>query len=326
MAQTESKIDTFRAALLYEDESFQEPLKAAVAAAGGTVTTELRLSEFENADQVSEGVLIVNLERPILRNPEILERVFAYPGRLILNDSEASSRLTGPARARWARHLAAKITGSGQVYPAVPEHEQARVEEAVQIDAAAPREVWVLAASIGGPEAMRTFLGEMMPDVPFCLVLAQHIGKEFINLMTEQLDQASRLSVKMAIDDEPFRPGRVYVVPPDKCFEVNDDDRIKLTDMGEDRHYSPDINQVIHGVVDRYGAKANVIVFSGMASDAVEGCGRVLESGGQVWVQERDTCVVSSMVDGAIALGGVEFQADPLHLAHRLNQRGIEKH
>lgn len=319
--QADCQADAFRAALAYEDPSFQEPLKAAVAAAGGHVSRELRLSELGKAARVEEPILVANLEPVLVSRPELLDALLTYPGKLILNDAEASARLVGSARARWARHLAAKITG-GAVYPPAP----AAIDEALPGEAPAPREVWVLAASIGGPEALRGFLAEMMPDMPFCLVLAQHIGAEFIELLAQQLDQASRLSVRTAIDGEAFRAGRVYVVPPNRTFRVDDGDRIVLGEVQARTPYSPDINQVITDLVARFRDRANVIVFSGMASDAVEGCRLVLAAGGEVWVQEPETCVVSSMVDGALKLGGIRYRADPVHLAHRLNQRGIEHH
>ena len=325
LVQADARYESFHAALAYEDPSFQESLKGAVAAAGGTVTRELRLSQLDEIgeiDEIDEAVLVVNLEPVLIASPDLLERLLRFPGKLILNDAEASSRLTGSARARWARHLAAKITDSHVYYPPAPGDDADLVEQV----SLAEREVWVLAASIGGPEAMRSFLGELMPDTPFCIVLAQHIGIEFIELMAQQLDQASRLTVRTAIDGERFRPGKVYVVPPNKSFRLSQDDRIILGDARDQQSYSPDINQIIMDAVDRFGHRVNVIVFSGMASDAIEGCARVREAGGEVWVQTPETCVVSSMVDGALRQGPVGVQADPIHLAHRLNERGIERH
>jgi two-component system chemotaxis response regulator CheB/chemosensory pili system protein ChpB (putative protein-glutamate methylesterase) len=47
--------------------------------------------------------------------------------------------------------------------------------------------VFVLGASIGGPEAVREFLGALPPRIPALFVLVQHMGDEFLELMSAQL-------------------------------------------------------------------------------------------------------------------------------------------
>lgn len=70
-------------------------------------------------------------------------------------------------------------------------------------------------------------------------------------------------------------------------------------------------------VADRFGRNATAIIFSGMAGDAVEGAAYLTTKGGEVWVQDPQSCVVSSMVDGARARGVVEFIGSPRELAQR---------
>ena len=58
-----------------------------------------------------------------------------------------------------------------------------------------------------------------------------------------------------------------------------------------------------------------------MAHDAIEGCKYLAANGGKVWVQNPDTCVISSMVDGAIEAGVVSYNAGPAQLArHTLEE------
>jgi two-component system chemotaxis response regulator CheB/chemosensory pili system protein ChpB (putative protein-glutamate methylesterase) len=55
-----------------------------------------------------------------------------------------------------------------------------------------------------------------------------------------------------------------------------------------------------------------------MASDAVEGCKYLHARGGQIWVQDPNTCVISSMIDGAQAAGIVSFVGSPEALAQKV--------
>ena len=54
-----------------------------------------------------------------------------------------------------------------------------------------------------------------------------------------------------------------------------------------------------------------------MANDAIEGSKHVKDKGGRVWSQDPDTCVISSMVDGAREAGVVKFLGSPAQLAQQ---------
>ncbi|MEM6937320.1 MAG: hypothetical protein AAF552_12740, partial [Pseudomonadota bacterium] len=112
-------------AVLYEQAAHREALVAAVSAAGATLTAELRFSDFAAGavDALPADVLLLNLEPLLDRKPAILEQVLAEQGRrgLVFNDAAASAQLDGPDRARWLRHLAAKISGTGRWLPPNPQ-------------------------------------------------------------------------------------------------------------------------------------------------------------------------------------------------------------
>ena len=55
-----------------------------------------------------------------------------------------------------------------------------------------------------------------------------------------------------------------------------------------------------------------------MAHDAIEGSKYLKSKGGVIWVQDPDTCVISSMVDGAREAGVVAFVGSPQQLAEKM--------
>lgn len=179
--------------------------------------------------------------------------------------------------------------------------------------------VVVLGASIGGPEAVREFLGRLGPDVPAAFVLAQHMGAEFLDLMTQQLARATKLKVSLANDGARLRHGEVIVVPIGKRVTIDDGGYVRLGPAA-DSPYSPSIDQVLIDMADRFGARAQAIIFSGMASDAIEGSRYLAQRGGQIWAQDPETCVISSMIEGAQAAGVVSYLGSPTQLAQRLSQ------
>jgi len=187
-----------------------------------------------------------------------------------------------------------------------------------------PARVYVLGASIGGPEAVKTFLSKLKTDVPAAFVLAQHMGAEFLELMAGQLSKSSVLPVKLAQEGMALLQSEVVVVPVNKRFLVNAQGKIEFQEMFDESPYSPSIDQVMCDMSERFGSRCVGIIFSGMASDAVEGSKIIAGRGGEIWVQDPATCVISSMIEGAQSAGVVSFVGAPEQLAdHVLEDVGV---
>ncbi len=177
--------------------------------------------------------------------------------------------------------------------------------------------VLVLGASIGGPDALRIFLAGLPAGFPALIVLAQHLESGFFDRLAQQLQKISRLPVRVAAGATRVAAGEVLVVPSGERVLVEPDGAVHLQPYAVAPHYRPCIDDVMRDIADRFGTHATAIIFSGMAGDAVEGAVYLTSKGGEVWVQDPASCVVSSMVDGAQARGVVEFVGTPRELAER---------
>ncbi len=175
--------------------------------------------------------------------------------------------------------------------------------------------VLVLGASIGGPDALRTFLAGLPADFPALLVLAQHLESGFFDRLAQQLQKVSKLPVRVASADTPACAGEVVVIPSGVRIKISRDGHVRREPYEGPTHYRPCIDDVMHDMADAFGKRATAIIFSGMAGDAVEGAVYITSKGGEVWAQTPASCVVSSMVDGAQARGVVEFVGSPRELA-----------
>lgn len=180
------------------------------------------------------------------------------------------------------------------------------------------RRVIVLGASIGGPEAVRDFLGALPVGFPVLFILAQHMGEEFLELMSAQLRKSIVLTVRNPTHGERVGMGEVLIVPTTHRLQVDTEGVITLAHLPEKPPYSPSIDMILRDVADTFGDKGMTIIFSGMAHDAIEGSQYLKSKGGTVWVQDPDTCVISSMVDGAREAGIVSFVGSPAQLAQKV--------
>lgn len=178
--------------------------------------------------------------------------------------------------------------------------------------------VFVLGASIGGPEAVRDFLGTLPAGFPVLFILAQHMGEEFLELMSAQLAKAITLTVRNPTHGERVAHGDVLIVPTTHRVKLDGEGVVTMAHLPEKTQYTPSIDQVLRDVADAFGDKAGAIIFSGMAHDAIEGSQYLKSKGGTIWVQDPDTCVISSMVDGAREAGVVSFVGSPQQLAEKM--------
>lgn len=199
-----------------------------------------------------------------------------------------------------------------------PPHENWLDPAKISASVAKVRKVWVLGASIGGPEAVREFIAQLPRDYPALFLLAQHMGAEFVDLMTQQLAKTTALTVRSPTHGERVGHGDLVIVPIAQRFTVDPDGVVVLSPLFDTPAYSPSIDQVLTDVADRFGANAGAIVFSGMVSDAAEGCRHLADKGGTVYAQHPDSCVVSAMVDGVTETGAVSFFGTPRELAEKL--------
>ncbi|MFI4969177.1 MAG: chemotaxis protein CheB [Lysobacterales bacterium] len=196
--------------------------------------------------------------------------------------------------------------------------EAAGHENRLETPQAKVRRVWVLGASIGGPEAVREFLAALPHDYPALFLLAQHLGDEFVDMLAKQLAQATALTVRTPTHGERVSHGEVIIMPVTQRLRVDPLGVVVVERDTEESAYRPSIDRVLRDAADRFGANVGAIVFSGMSDDAVEGCRYLAARGGVIYAQHPDTCVVSTMIDGVCEAGLVKFLGSPQELAEKL--------
>jgi hypothetical protein len=178
--------------------------------------------------------------------------------------------------------------------------------------------IFVLGASIGGPEAIKAFLARLPANIGAAFVVAQHMGAEFLQMMASQLDAATPLAVRFPKNGERLRHGQVVVAPAGEQLSIDETGSLRLSPGSSGSPYSPSIDQLARDAADRFGDQATLILFSGMGNDAVEGGRYLTARGGQVWAQDRSSCVIASMIDSAKSQGLIRFEGTPAQLAERV--------
>ncbi|MBN8482553.1 MAG: chemotaxis protein CheB, partial [Xanthomonadales bacterium] len=335
------------------ETEFADAAEAIDAAAAPGGLAELELLDLDWADAPTPPPGEDAVDEPVAPPPPVSREAFAWT---LVDEDEATDDEAAPAArptefgietisaaeylspaSEPAAVAAPAATASSFTLELVPIEEavapQAKPEFAARdnwLDTSAPKssaivqKVWVLGASIGGPEAVREFLARIPKDYPALFLLAQHMGPEFVDLMAQQLAKTTALTVRTPTHGERVAHGDIVIVPLTQRLRVDREGIVVLEPAAEPQPaHSPSIDQLLRDIGDRFGAKAGAIIFSGMAEDAAEGSRHLVDRGGRVYVQDPRTCVISSMVDGVLETGVVSFTGSPLELADRLlGERG----
>ncbi|HET8711913.1 MAG TPA: chemotaxis protein CheB [Spongiibacteraceae bacterium] len=188
-------------------------------------------------------------------------------------------------------------------------------------DIEAPHEIWVLAASTGGPEAVGEFLAALRPGLPIAMVYAQHIEPGFDRVLKSALERHRHYPSTLCRGEQYLRKGSLLVVPADQQVRFLPFHRVLETRHAWEGRYQPAIDQVVGDIARRYPHRCGVIVFSGLCDDGALGCRVMQANDGEIWVQSPASCVSPDMPNAALATGKVSVQGSPAQLAQVMNSR-----
>lgn len=156
-----------------------------------------------------------------------------------------------------------------------------------------------IAASTGGPAAVRTILAELPADFPVPVLVVQHIAQGFTSGLVHWLDADTQLRVKVAELGEPALQGTVYLAPDGKhigCrLSPEGDVRIVLDGAPAVGAFRPSATYLFRSCADALGGAFVSVILTGMGDDGVAGLRLAHEKGAYVIAQDEASSVIYGM-------------------------------
>ncbi len=322
----QNETDNIRIAITSGSISHRNYLQKSMEHRGIQVVLNESLTEkfMNKLDHIESDVVLFDVDSIEDEHLEYLDQLLEQSKiPVIINDISALTLNEQKASSKWNDNLLQKIadiTGrnSWEADFSKVELFETKEQASVKVRDDLAKDVWVLGASLGGPDALKRFLSDIPADLPVAFVIAQHIGDKFVSLLAEQLNRYTEFKVTVAKTGHVMRHHEVLVTPTDKRVIINPIGAVELKKVDELTNYSPSINQAIKDVAARYKTHAGAIIFSGMCDDGVEGCAELVQKGGQVWVQDPESCVISAMSESVAKAVTVDFSGTPEMLAKQL--------
>lgn len=184
-----------------------------------------------------------------------------------------------------------------------------------------PDQLWLLAASAGGPEAVCEFLKCLPNDLGnIAFIYVQHIDQSALPSLLAAVAKNSSLKIELCDAYRVIRGGSLYVAQPDTEFELTESGNIVDQGRPWKGPYRPSINQVVGKFSAHKAHHKGAIFFSGMGDDGIESVRLLKASGSPIWIQSAETCVVDSMPVSIEALVKVDQVGSPAQLAEKFTQ------
>ncbi|MDQ2877830.1 MAG: response regulator [Pseudomonadota bacterium] len=168
-------------------------------------------------------------------------------------------------------------------------------------------DIVAIGASTGGIHALGLLLREIPQTVTAPILITQHLPASFMPFFAAQLAVLAARPCDVASDCLRIRPGRIVIAPGDAHLRVvgtGDGAAIRLSAAPAPSGCLPSVDPMFESLAEVYGERVLAIVLSGMGRDGSIGARRVMERGGCVIAQDRESSVVWGM-PGAVANAGL---------------------
>jgi two-component system chemotaxis response regulator CheB len=192
--------------------------------------------------------------------------------------------------------LVAKVLGAATAPR--PFAQQERPPAVATAPRSTKRDIVVVGASTGGPQALTRFVSTLPADFPTPIAIVLHIPVGYTESLARRLDRASLVEVVEASDGLPLLPKRVVVARAGihlKLARSGGGLVCKLDVSPMASRHTPSVDTLFASAADQCGERAVGVVLTGMGSDGLIGARALRSRGGVVLTQSEASCIIYGM-------------------------------
>lgn len=164
-----------------------------------------------------------------------------------------------------------------------------------------------IGTSTGGPKALQDVITQLPQEFPLPIVIAQHMPPNFTGPFAERLNQCSKIGVKEAEEGDVLKPGLALLAPGRGHMRVTRrrdmNVVITISEQREEYIYRPSVDALMLSVAECFPGRALGIILTGMGNDGLKGLAALKKTGGRIFAQNEQTCVVYGMPKAVVDAG-----------------------
>lgn len=209
------------------------------------------------------------------------------------------------------KHIARSNALKKRIRHVIPQ-KNAEIPKSMPVRTTGERRINIVAigTSTGGPKALQQIIPKLPVDFPTPIVIAQHMPPNFTGPFAERLNHLSKITVKEAEDGESLKNGVAYIAPGKGHMRVKRvrgiETVVSISVFGEDFIYRPSVDALMQSAAEFFPARSLGVILTGMGHDGLQGLTELKRTGGRIFAQNEETCVVYGMPKAVVDAGIVD--------------------
>lgn len=295
-----------RLGILVDSAAKQQILAQLIAKSGHRLAHQLLLGQAKQlVDDTDLDAWLVDVAEDYADEQLLLETLFSRSRIPVILSDSSEFTAGSEAHSAWLRRTSLRLQ---------------RLRSDINLQQAEPaQELWVLAASTGGPAAVKRFLAALPGDLGIAFLYVQHIDANQSVTLNRMMTNAGNYPALVASQGLVLEANSLTLITAKDPVELLGNGTL-MVNYGQawKGDYAPSIDQVAANAAQVYRERSGLIIFTGMGDDGAASCRIMKQVGGQVWVQRPDDCTSDSMPVSAMATGCVGLSGTPEYLAKAL--------
>jgi len=159
-------------------------------------------------------------------------------------------------------------------------------------------ELVVIGSCMGGISSIYQILSTLPENLSVPVIIVQHMPRIYTEVFSKDLNEISKLSVEEAKHGSVLVPGTVYISPGGYHTVIKNEGghkRIMLHKGPREHKCRPSVDVLLRSAVQEYGGRLLGIFLSGGGNDGVLGALRILEHGGIILLESRESALISEL-------------------------------
>jgi len=307
--------------LVVEDSTFmREALKSALNSDPSIEVIGEACNGKEGMDKafaLKPDVITMDLKMPIMTGIEAIGRIMEEMPTPIIIVSSMDVKIIIKALAIGAMDfvpvtqeadeittdLIDKVKVASRVRP-IRRMKMRPVRETMRVNKGIQAKILAIGVSTGGPQALQVIFSRLPQNLPFGVLVVQHISAGFIDGLVEWLSTNSSLDIQVAKSGDILKEGMVLFAPDNYNMTVSERGRISLKeDVTKKMLHVPSIDEMMMSVANSFGESAIGVIMTGMGKDGVEGIRQINKAGGITIAQDERSSAIFGMNKIAIEKG-----------------------
>lgn len=182
------------------------------------------------------------------------------------------------------------------------------------------RYVVFLGASMGGIDAVKSFLDTLSPELPIAVLLAHHYDELMLESVPKIISRQNSWRCRIVRATQSLQSGVCLIAPINKKIVCDSTGRVILSNESWAEGYRPNIGALLKNVSEVFGEQAIGIILSGMGNDGSQYAHELTTHGSFLWAQDPNSAQSPSQPQAFIDTKVCQFIGTPKSLAQKINE------